>query len=79
MVIKSEINKKISPITIINILFNVSPNKYIEIVNIWIVVLIFAIRVTLVASLLPFLAFKSLRALTQISLVIIIAPIKPIK
>ena len=56
--------------TIINILFIASPNKYIESVNNWTEVFIFAKNVTLVASLFPFLAFKSLRAPTQISLVI---------
>ena len=72
-------NNRISAMTIINILFIASPNKYIESVNNWTEVFIFAKNVTLVASLFPFLAFKSLRAPTQISLVITIAPMKPIK
>ena len=78
-VIKREISKNISPIIIISILFNANPKRYIESVNSCAVVLILAIKVTLVASVIPFLAFKSLRAPTQISLVIIIAPINPIK
>ena len=44
-----------------------------------IVVFIFAKKVTLVASLLLFLAFKSLNAPTQISLVIIREAKNPIK
>ena len=76
---KSEMNNKISAITIISILLIANPNKYTVRVNSWTEVFIFAKKVTLVASLFPFLAFKSLRAPTQISLVIINAPIKPIK
>ena len=48
-------------------------------VNNCIVVFIFAKKVTFVASLLLFLAFKSLNAPTQISLVIIIEPTNPIR
>ena len=72
-------NKRISAMTIINMLLIANPNKYIERVDSWTEVFIFARNVTLVASLFPFLAFKSLRAPTQISLVIIVAPMKPIK
>ena len=46
---KSEMNKKISAMTIINILFIANPNKYIERVDSWIEVFIFAKNVTLVA------------------------------
>ena len=65
--------------TIINILFIANPNKYIESVNNWTEVFIFAKNVTLVASLFQFVAFKSHIAPNQISRVITIATMKPIK
>ena len=79
IVIRTEIHKNISPIIIMSILLIASANKYKEIVNNCKVVFIFAIKVTLVKLLLPFLALKSLRAPTHISLAIIIDPKKPIK
>ena len=62
MVIMTEINNIMSAIIIINMLLIANPNKYTEIVKSCMVVFILARNVTFVASLFPFLAFKSLKA-----------------
>ena len=68
-----------SEITMSNILLATKATKYIDIEKSCDVVFIFAIKFTLVASFLSFLAFKSLSALIQISLEIIIADKKASK
>ena len=61
-----------------NIMSMANARRYMNNVNNWTEVFIFARKVTFVAFRLLFLALKSLSALTQISLEMIKAPAKPI-